>query len=481
MRRKSSIHIAQGNPGFLSHNDRSRPTKNSIFRDEKNEVDHPHDEAFAIYRDELRKRSAAYTERTGQKMQKKTVTHLSAVINLEARHTLEDLKPLIEYIENALDTKIIQVAIHRDEGHIDPDTGKPIKNYHAHIEMMGIDSRGRSIRRKLTRSFLRDLQSKTAEILGMERGELGSRRRRLDTYEFKAAKAAEEEAVKKTKAEHALTVAQLKKEISELRKEMIGAKKFTKEDYDALAKIKKLAKKETLAEAAEEFERFKARIKEMEAKITISEIKTERLEERIDELKAKIEAKTEKIEELEAEVYSDLKYKDGTPAKWSDVGQHYRKLYINLKKKKEAEIAQLKAEKEREEERRKKAEEEAAKRKEEAERLKAERNSRTTSYGRVNPLYVERIEAENEKLKEENAWLKDTITKIATKMSEAWPTMRPKQMFKDLQEGVGKLIKLVGYMVDGYISQGQRVNELEEKIEELRQNEDDQWGHGMRF
>ena len=193
---KSSIHIQSGNAGFLAHNSRERPTKNSIFTDEKNECSHTQKEAFKIYTRELRIRSSIYTNRTKQKLQKKAITHLSAIVNLNSNHTMQDLQPLIKHLEDTLDTKVFQVAIHRDEGHID-DNSNPQKNYHAHIEFMGLDNRGMSIRKKLTKKYLSELQNETAEILKMERGtnyakERKKRPKRLDTYEFKNVKEKEQ-------------------------------------------------------------------------------------------------------------------------------------------------------------------------------------------------------------------------------------------------------------------------------------------------
>jgi len=202
---KSSAHIAPGNAGYFSHNSRQSFSKSQVFFDEINEIGSTKEEAFKLYREELKIRSAAYTKRTKQKIQNKTVTHLSAVINLNQHHTLEDLKPLTKYLEDELDTKIIQVVIHRDEGklvnketeeiltsgeqffcnpedkklYFNKDFKKPIdmskwkieKNYHAHIEFMGLTSKGKSIKRELTTWFFRKLQDKTAEVLKMERGE----------------------------------------------------------------------------------------------------------------------------------------------------------------------------------------------------------------------------------------------------------------------------------------------------------------------
>jgi len=44
----SSIHIANGNSGYLFHNDRSSPTNNAIFSDEKNEINLSSKQAFKI-------------------------------------------------------------------------------------------------------------------------------------------------------------------------------------------------------------------------------------------------------------------------------------------------------------------------------------------------------------------------------------------------------------------------------------------------
>ena len=194
---KSSIHIQAGAYNFFRHNDRSQPTKNSIFDDEQNECSRSAEAAYQEWKKAVEERAAKYTERTGQKINKKTITHLSAIVNLNAHHTLADLQPLADYLEEEFGMKIVQTAIHRDEGHWGED-GTAEKNYHAHLEMVGLDNEGRSVRRKLTRAALSKLQTKTAEILGMQRGtnyaaERKPRPKRLDTYEFKVAKEREEQ------------------------------------------------------------------------------------------------------------------------------------------------------------------------------------------------------------------------------------------------------------------------------------------------
>ena len=204
---KSSSHIDKGFKGFLAHNSRESYSHSQVFFDEKNELWNNKDEAFEIYRAELKVRGAKYEERIKQSLQKNALTHLSMIVNLEQHHSLDDLKPLNNFIENRLDTKIFQVGIHRDEGKLvskededimlvsgedffanlddkqlyyDKGYTKPVnmyewvfeKNYHAHVEFMGLDSEGMAIKRnRLTRTFLQELQDLTAETLNMERGQ----------------------------------------------------------------------------------------------------------------------------------------------------------------------------------------------------------------------------------------------------------------------------------------------------------------------
>ncbi|QKF80730.1 hypothetical protein [Halarcobacter ebronensis] len=177
----SSIHIENGKLGYFAHNSRETETKNSIFTDEKNYCSCSKDEAFKIYRNELNKRKENYVNSTKQKFQPKTITHLSAILNFNKEHTAEDIKKVCNYLEELLDTKVIQYSMHRDEGHTIENSSEDIhnrlyetvdiKNYHAHIELMGIDSKGKSLKQKIDKPFLKQLQTDVAKILNMQRGQ----------------------------------------------------------------------------------------------------------------------------------------------------------------------------------------------------------------------------------------------------------------------------------------------------------------------
>ena len=240
----SSIHIEAGASGYFAHNSRKSKTVNSIFDDEKNFCSCTNAQAFETYKNELAKRTESYKENFGRtKLHSKTITHLSAIVNFNKEHSPKDIKKICDYLENKFDTKVIQYAMHRDEGHIS-ENGEKIKNYHAHIEFMGLDSKGNSVRRKLDKKALIELQSDVASILEMQRGknytELKEKRpKRLDTYEFKKVKENESKLILASKE-------QLKEANNQLRTFMKdnGA---GRQDYAELEKEKKILEEQLKA------------------------------------------------------------------------------------------------------------------------------------------------------------------------------------------------------------------------------------------
>lgn len=282
----SSIHIQKSSAGSVHHNSRENFSHSVVFTDEKNELLNNAKESFTIYRDELKIRSEAYSNSTGQKLQSRAVTQLSAVINLEQHHTMKDLQKIKTYLEKEFDTKVFQMAIHRDEGKLkEKTTGnylvsgtdfflnpkdnkhyydkkytKPLnldnytieKNYHAHIEMMGLKSDGKAIRQDMNRFKLSKLQDFVAESLQMQRGKnylIDKSSKRLDTHEFKQAKKIENEVVTKakeyikTKTVPLAKAKELQEQIKTLRAELKenGA---TRADYAQLEELNKNLKEE---------------------------------------------------------------------------------------------------------------------------------------------------------------------------------------------------------------------------------------------
>ncbi len=296
MARGSSIHFENGNRHNFLHNDRTDPSKRDIFPEEKNYYSKPAFEALAEFDQLIKERQKIYEKRMGRKLHSKTIKHMSAIVNLDKHHTEEDLKKVIEYVEQSLDTKVVQFAIHRTEGHYDKQ-GKKVVNYHAHLEMLGLDSQGISIRRKMTKGYWMKSQTIVANILGMERGT--KKVKRLGTQEFK--RHAEEkkqleiendtlqnkvkEQEEKTKR---ITQKELKGVISELRKELQKMNGI-REDYRLLE---------------EEHRKLRTLIKNKEKNLQdISELKKE-LEEK---LKKQIEEREQTRIETNQQIQKQVK------------------------------------------------------------------------------------------------------------------------------------------------------------------------------
>ncbi|WP_199768480.1 CCDC158 family protein [Helicobacter salomonis] len=95
----------------------------------------------------------------------------SAVVNLKDTSTMQDLERLANHFKDKYGFQCYQIAIHRDEGHVD-ENGVLHLNHHAHLEFVTLDEKtGRSLFRKVTPKVLRQFQDEVAQILGMERGE----------------------------------------------------------------------------------------------------------------------------------------------------------------------------------------------------------------------------------------------------------------------------------------------------------------------
>ena len=95
-----------------------------------------------------------------------------AVVNLNDRHTLKDVKKLVKKLEQITGYRAAQIALHKDEGHVNDD-GDFVRNIHAHVIFYA-----RNVKTGLSLStanygrkdIMRQMQDAVAEELGMERG-----------------------------------------------------------------------------------------------------------------------------------------------------------------------------------------------------------------------------------------------------------------------------------------------------------------------
>lgn len=160
---KASIHLAKAAKGGLKHNDRSESREPDYLLPAEfrlqNEVDRSATEAEQMIKDLYQEAKENYAKERGQKLQAKSYVW-EAVVNLNKEHTLDDVQRLAKAIEKETGFTSVQVAIHRDEGHIN-ERGVPQYNLHAHLTFFTLDRQtGKQLmRRDITPSQRKELES----------------------------------------------------------------------------------------------------------------------------------------------------------------------------------------------------------------------------------------------------------------------------------------------------------------------------------
>lgn len=169
----SSINIEPSKINNTEHN--TRFVSPTYLLKEKSlgvEYDLNHEEAEVLYQSLLKEAVTNYTQRTGQQLQAKKL-RWSAVVNIKDTTTMDDLKKLTQKLYQEYGWQCYQIAIHRDEGHKDPDTGETIYNLHAHLEFLMLNKKGIYCFKKgqWGKGKMSKLQDLVSEQLQMKRGE----------------------------------------------------------------------------------------------------------------------------------------------------------------------------------------------------------------------------------------------------------------------------------------------------------------------
>ena len=183
--------------------------------------------SLADRREEIRK---LVKEKTGRKMQSKAVPLHEAVVVIDYKTTMDDLKKLGKIYQQRFGIECIHISIHRDEGHwvnrngedvglkptdnptqeqiIEGVTWKP--NLHAHMVFDWYNhDNGKSW--KTSKQDARDMQTIAAEVLSMGRGQ-ESTKQHLDGLSYKLAQKIEETEVQEIYIKNLQTKANILRE-----------------------------------------------------------------------------------------------------------------------------------------------------------------------------------------------------------------------------------------------------------------------------
>ena len=122
--RGSSINFMKAQKGALQHNDRTEDEEVSYLLPQKFRLSNDYDFTAKKAEKEIialrEEASENYKKVHAQKLQAKSFLW-EAVVNLDAHHTLEDLKKLVRKIEKITGFTAVQSSIHRDEGVVGKD------------------------------------------------------------------------------------------------------------------------------------------------------------------------------------------------------------------------------------------------------------------------------------------------------------------------------------------------------------------------
>lgn len=324
----SSINFAKSSSGSFAHNDRTEKEPGYLLPVEhrlENECNRSAPEAQKMLEGLFENAKENYSKTYGQKFQTKFEnTHWEAVINLNKEHTIKDVERLVRAIEKETGFTSVQIAIHRDEGRINEKTEHPIHNLHAHVNFFTLDSEtgqqlyrrsisnserekirkehdipdGEKIPKHLTgvmdKAKLSKLQDITAEVLGMERGEKGSKAVRLGHKQYKVAAQEKEQLLEK--------IEELQKENAELRYSFRDMQKQITALELATEEKKELHRLNTEINKTKDQGEKDEKIKELEEKISslskrIGNVSTITAEQIIDASKVKSFMGADKIDE----------------------------------------------------------------------------------------------------------------------------------------------------------------------------------------
>lgn len=302
----SSINFKKSNAINTQHNDRTLPPSYLQIKEGGFEVNRSFEEAQALKEKIISEAIQKYTELTNQKFQGKSF-EWSAVVNLKEDSTMQDLESLASYFQEKYGFQCYQIAIHRDEGHID-EKGVLKINHHAHLEFIMLDKdTGKTCfkMRDFTKKEMRAIQTKVADILGMERGvdKRISNTKRIEPRAYAKMKEKEKEIKQEVKQEIKQAKLNRKELIKEYTEQMKG-KGFKQTDFIAMRGIANDEELESedkireqinifLEERAKEIEELN---KEPEVIKIVREVEKPLTQEKIQEIQAPLKKTIQKLE-----------------------------------------------------------------------------------------------------------------------------------------------------------------------------------------
>ena len=310
---KSSINFAKAKAHSHAHNVREDEPKYLLPEERRMPNEFWQNELKLSAKEIFDQEVAAAKPKGGRKPSFES-SHWEAVLNFNPEHTIEDVRRVAEHIEAKFGIRCVEIAMHKDEGHIDKETDETVYNLHAHLNFVTYANGKQNWRREhIDPKKLSELQTEVAELMGMERGDPDRKAKRLEHRELKIVKQIESdkddqirmlikraETAEKQLKEAKATIETQKGEIERLKADLSDLKAMydedraklkasgtaTQSDYQALKKAHDDLKAEIKATAV----RMEAMPQSFPAEVAIKTI-----ENRYDRIKSERDALKEEV------------------------------------------------------------------------------------------------------------------------------------------------------------------------------------------
>lgn len=259
----TSAHFNPKIKPYLRHNDRTNTSSPNIHKEltHLNEYSKPSSEVLKEI-DKLYDEAMAKLKGTKGKRTPKERSFHEAIFEIAEDTTMEQCQELADAICKLTGFRTLQISIHRDEGHTDLE-GNFKTHYHAHAVFFTLDKdTGKQLARQeasLNKRNLSKIQDLASEILGLERGQKGSKKQYISDYrEYKAIQQAKNEVERQLK----VSFEKQKEELAQKEQEIAQKEQETKNQIKTIAEERKwiLRQKEELLEQERNLEKQKEEI-----------------------------------------------------------------------------------------------------------------------------------------------------------------------------------------------------------------------------
>lgn len=187
-RKKTSIHFEACNVSKSQLHNSRKQDLDYIFKELSDDNESMYLDPRSL-KDIEKEIQLKYKEKIDRKMPSNTVPIREAVVVIDENTTMFDLQKLADEVEKLFKWQPLQIHIHRDEGYVKSaknKTEEKVLNLHAHL-VFNCQDQEKGKMHKIDKIKLSKLQTITADVLDMQRGQ-SSNRKHLKSLEFKIQK-----------------------------------------------------------------------------------------------------------------------------------------------------------------------------------------------------------------------------------------------------------------------------------------------------